>query len=309
MNNNNKAQLTILGSNSATPAYDRTMTSQALYMQEQWFLIDCAEGTQMQLAKYKIRAQRFNHIFISHLHGDHVFGLIGLLMSLSLNHRSEELVVHAPLGLKELIETQIRLTHSHLSFPLRFSISDPTRSERLYEDDKLSVDSIPLLHRVPTHGFLFREKPKLRNMSRETLLRLSIPVSAIPAIKAGGDWIDEKGQVHLNSSLTIDPPAPRSYAFCSDTLYSETILPFIEGVDLLYHEATFMHDMIEQAELTMHSTALQAAQIARAASVKQLVIGHFSSRYKDLAPLLAEAQSVFPNTILAIEGLNIGIGE
>lgn len=295
-------ELTILGSNSAVPAFGRFMTAQVLCIKERYFLIDCGEGTQMRMGQFKIRSQRIQHIFISHLHGDHIFGLIGLLMSYGLNHRTEALTIHCPPGLDIVIDAQLKLTKSTLSYPLYFNITDPSISQRILDDADLSVDTIPLKHRIPTHGFLFREKNSLRKILREKIEAYKIHFTDIPDIKKGNDWLNAEGKLIPNSELTLDPPKPRAYAFCSDTLYTETILPYIEGVDLLYHEATFMQDMWQQAEITMHTTALQAATIAQKAAVNKLLIGHFSSRYADLQPLLEEARTVFPETYLAIDG-------
>lgn len=294
--------LTILGSNSATPAYGRFMTAQSLVLKDRHFLIDCAEGTQIRMQQFGVKLQRINHIFISHLHGDHIFGLPGLILSMSLNRRTEDLCIYSPPGLKELIDTQLRISESHLGFTINYTETNPEISQRLFEDELLTVDSIPLDHRVPAHGFLFREKPAPRKMRREKIEEYKIPFQVINDLKKGADWVMPDGTVVLNEELTLAPTATRSYAFCSDTRYSEKIIPYIKGVDLLYHEATFMHDMLENAELTGHSTALQAATIAKAAEVKKMIIGHFSARYSDLQALLAEAQERFPNTELAIDG-------
>jgi ribonuclease Z len=295
-------ELRILGANSAVPAHGRFMTSQFLNIQQHYFLIDCAEGTQMRLQEFNCRPQRIEHIFISHLHGDHVFGLVGLLLSLGLNHRTEELNIYAPKGLEEMIEVQLKMTASHLNYPLVFHTTDPSQSQRLLDLAELTVDSIPLRHRVPTHGFLFREKEGESRMRKDKIKEYGLSVQEIKAAKAGEDIKLEDGRLIPNSELTLSPPKARSYAFCSDTAYDESIIPLIEGVDLLYHEATFMHELLDQAMITKHSTTLQAAQIAQKARVGELIIGHFSSRYADLEPLLEEAQSVFPKTKLAIDG-------
>lgn len=295
-------ELKILGANSAVPAHGRFMTAQLLNIQQHYFLIDCAEGTQMQLQKYNCRPQRVQHVFISHLHGDHIFGLIGLLLSLGLNHRTEALTIFAPKGLKKMIKLQLELSGSQLNYPLHFETTDPSCSQRLLDLPELTVDSIPLSHRVPTHGFLFREKKGKRRMRKEKIKEYQLSIPQIKAAKAGEDIQLENGERISNSLLTAAPPKARSYAFCSDTSYDESIIPLIEGVDLLYHEATFLHELLEQAMLTKHSTALQAAKIAQQARVGELVIGHFSSRYAELKPLLQEAQTVFANTSLAIDG-------
>jgi ribonuclease Z len=301
-------ELTILGSNAAIPAHGRNMTAQYLNFNENCFLIDCAEATQMRMQLFKVKALKVDHIFISHLHGDHIFGLPGLILSMSLSNRRDKLFVFSPPGLKMLMQTLFSITQSHLSFPVEFIETDPSVSTCIYENEKLSVTTLPLKHRIAAHGFLFREKPLPRKMLKEKIVEYSIPYQAIESIKNGADWVDAAGNFISNAELTSEPPKSKSYAFCSDTAYSESLIPLIEGVDLLYHEATFMHEMAAHAEITGHSTAKQAAQIAKAAGVKKLIIGHFSSRYDDLQCLLKEAQSVFPNAELAKDGSVFSMG-
>jgi len=295
-------ELTILGANSAMPAHGRHLSAQVLDVGEELFLIDCGEGTQIRMMDLKIKKHKINQIFISHLHGDHIFGLIGLLMTFELNGRTAPLHIHSPVGLKEIIDVQ--LNHEAV-YPLHFHVTNPEESVLLYENKSIEVYSIPLLHRVPCHGFLFAEKAKPANMRKEKIQEYNIPFSQIPAIKAGADHTTAEGVVIPHSEITIAPSPPCKFAYCSDTMYSEDIIPIIEGVDLLYHEATFMHDLLEQANKTMHSTALQAASIAKQAKVKKLILGHFSSRYGNLAPLLEEAKTVFGNTNIAVEGEKI----
>lgn len=295
-------KLTILGCNSAVPANGRFPTSQVLQVNNEIYLIDCGEGTQMRMNEQHIARGKINHIFISHLHGDHVFGLIGLLTSYSLNQRTADLHIYAPVGLQKMIDIQIKNTGSFLSYSIHFHVNDTTKSELIFSDKNVSVTTIPLVHRVPTCGFLFREQPKLRNILVDKIKLYNIDYQQIRAIKAGADFTTTSGQVIPNTELTTAPAMPRSYAFCSDTAYSEAIIPIIKNVHLLYHETTFMTGMEGWATKTGHSTAAQAATIAKKAAVGQLICGHYSSRFKDLAPLLAEARSIFLNTELGLEG-------
>lgn len=297
-------ELTILGSNAAVPANGRHPSAQYLDVGREAFLIDCGEGTQIQMMNFRIKRSKINHIFISHLHGDHIFGLIGLLMSMSLNNRKTPLHVYSPNGLEDIIRIQI---DKPLTYPLHFHVTNPETPELLYESNTITVRTIPLVHRVPCHGFLFEEKDRPAQMRKEKIEEYAIPYTAIPAIKKGGDYMMEDGRCIPNSELTKPAPKGRKFAYCSDTMYSEKIVPLIKEVDILYHEATFMHDCLEQAEKTMHTTALQAATIAQKARVRKLIVGHFSSRYKNLVPLLEEAQSIFEATQLAEEGALVRI--
>jgi ribonuclease Z len=295
-------QLSILGSNAAAPAHGRNMTAQLLNMRDHHFLIDCAEGTQHQFQRFGFKLQKINHIFISHLHGDHIFGLPGFLLSMSLNNRKENLHVFGPLGTKTYLDTCFAISQSHLSFEIIVHETDPQKSSLLFENNDLTVTGFPLLHRIPTQGFLFREKSLPRKMLKEKIEEYAIPFQDITKIKEGKDWISPDGKLIKNSVLTSDPPAPKSYAYCSDTAYFDQIIPVVANADLMYHEATYTHDLLEQAILSGHSTALQAGEIAKNAAVKRLLIGHFSSRYANLQCLLDEAKSNFPNTELAIDG-------
>lgn len=294
-------EVTVLGTSSATPTSTRNPSAQVLNVHERFFLIDCGEGTQMQMRKFKVKMQRIDTIFISHLHGDHYLGLVGLLGTLHLLGRTKQLTVYSPKGLKEIVGIQHEISDSHLNYSLEFVVLDTKKSEKIYEDDAVRVETIPLNHRVPCSGFLFTEKPKERNIIKEKLAEHKIPFSEIPNIKAGNDYT-VNGKTIPNSELTEKPPPSRKYAYCSDTKYDETILPYIKGVDLLYHEATFDKQKEERAKETNHCTAEQAARIAKKAQVKQLLIGHYSARYNDLNVLLDEAKEVFNNTILAVEG-------
>ncbi len=294
--------LTILGSSSATPTSDRNPTAQLLAHGEKLFLIDCGEGTQVSLRRMHIHFQRIKHIFISHLHGDHFYGLIGLISSMHLLGRTKPLFIYGPPMLKEILDLQLKASLTTLLYPLEFRETQADKPEVIFEDDLISVSSFPMLHRIPTTGFLFQEKPYERKIRRDVIELLKIPVHLIPKIKAGADYVAEDGCVHANSVITIDPPAPRTYAFCSDTAYFKDILPIIKGADLLYHETTFMNNREANAADKFHSTTGQAATIAMKAGVKRLLIGHYSARYDDLQPLLDEARVVFPNTELAEDG-------
>jgi len=301
-----KFQITFLGTNGAKPAYGRFPTAQIVNMQEHIYMVDCGEGAQMRMAEYHIKWGKLEHIFISHMHGDHIFGLIGLLRSMGLNSRTQPLYLHGPAELKPFIEAQLQYS-GPLSFPLHFEAVDASRHQCIYEDKVVSVYSLPLIHRAPTSGYLFKEKERPRSMIGEKINEYDIPYPKIPAIKQGSDLELPDGSIVDNKELTTAPPPPRSYAFCSDTAYNEALIPMIEGVDMLYHEATFTEEHRAQATETLHSTARQAAMIAKAARVKKLVLGHFSSRYNDLSPLLDEAQSIFPNTTLSKDGLALDI--
>lgn len=296
-------ELTVLGCNAALPANGRHPSAHILNCQDQLFLIDCGEGTQIQLTRYRVRVNRIRAIFISHLHGDHFFGLIGLLTSLSLNGRKKKLLVFSPPGLKPIIDLQLKTSGTHLCFELEFEeIKAHKEPHRIYENGSVEAFAFPLIHRIQTVGFLFREKPFPLNVDPERLAEYEVPVEQIPSLKAGKDFITSDGRRIPNSRITLPPLLPRSFAYCSDTRFTESILPWIKGVDLLYHEATFAEDKRLQAEETYHSTAAQAATIARKAGVRTLLIGHFSSRYLHVEPLLEEARAIFPETYPAEEG-------
>ncbi len=301
-------ELHIIGSNSAAFAHHRHHTSQLLSVQNQFFLIDCGEGTQLLLKKYKTRLSRIDHILISHLHGDHYFGLIGLLSTMHLFGRDKNLHLIAPPGLAEIITLQLRHSETWLSYKINFIEWAPGISEEIYENQSLTITTIPMDHRVPCSGFLFREKPKKRRINRKSLLDVAPSYLEIERLKEGDDILNADGSVRLENRLVTLAPNPRvSYAYCSDTRYNTEIVDLVSGVDLLYHESTFMEKMKRRARDTYHSTAAQAADIARKAEVKRLILGHFSTRYKELEPLLAEARAVFPNTELALEGVKFNI--
>ncbi len=295
-------EVTILGSSSATPIFQRHPTAQVLNIRERFFLVDCGEGTQAQFLKYKVRLSKISHVFISHLHGDHYLGLVGLLSTMHLQGRTNEIHIYGQAELMDVIELQLRLSMTRLRYQIIFHPIKHFAPAIILEDEDMVVKTIILNHRIPCTGFLFKEKPKPRKLLVNKLQQYNIPFSFYGKLKDGFDYRDLDGNIISNTELTIPSRAPRSYAFCSDTIYDESIINEIRGVDMLYHEATFMHDMVERAQTTFHTTSLQAATIAKKAEVKKLIIGHFSARYKELQPLLDEARTVFPNTELAIEG-------
>jgi len=296
-------EVSILGSNSAIPAHGRMLSAQVFNNDNRLYLIDCGEGTQFRLNELKIKKSKIRQIFISHLHGDHIFGLPGLITSYALLGRDVPLEIFAPAGMKAWLEACFEYSYSGVPYELTITEVDPTAHQIIYEDQLVEVYTIPLQHRVPTCGYLFREKETLPKIIPAQIDKYSLDIQAIKKIKyQGEDYVDADGNVIPNSEMTIPPPKPRSFAYCSDTAYSEAIVPYIKDADLLYHEATYMEKHLANAKMSGHSTAQQAAQIAEKANVKELVLGHFSSRYANLLPLLAEAQAIFPNTQLAIEG-------
>jgi ribonuclease Z len=295
-------QVTILGNASGGPFHGRHYTAQVLKVDNQVFILDCGEGTQMQVYRFRLKIDRCRQIFISHLHGDHVFGLMGLLTNWSLKKRSEALDIFSPPGLQELVETTLRLCAVRMSYPLRFHAVDAGRSAKVYENSKVEVWSIPLDHRSPTTGWLFREKPKPRKLIQEKIEAYAIPYALLPGIKAGQDLLLPNGHRVPNADLSTAPPPPRSYAFCSDTAPSDQVAALVQGVDLLYHEATFTAAHLAEAAISYHSTAAQAAEIARRAGAKRLLLGHFSGRYADEQQHLAEATAIFADTETAVEG-------
>ncbi len=297
----NKFSLTILGSSGALPAYGRFPTCQYLSIRRHHFLIDCGEGAQVQLANNGINIHRIGHIFISHLHGDHYLGLMGLLFSMHLQHREATLHLYSHPGLDEIILTQLRHAKSVLNFKIDFHVLHDRHSEVLFDDDWVTVSTIPLNHKIPTTGFLFREKPGSLRLDKAKLTP-NLTVQQLVTLRRGDD-VMEDGKILLRSKdFTLPPRPPLSYAFCSDTLPDAGVVKLVDGADVLYHEATFMNEDEDKARETRHSTTGDAARIALQAHVKQLIIGHFSARYKDLEPVLDEARKIFPNTSLATEG-------
>jgi ribonuclease Z len=292
-------KLTILGFNSAIPKKKSSPTAQFLEINNRHFLIDCGEGTQVQLRKAKAKFSKINHIFISHLHGDHVFGLIGLISTLQLLGKETPLQIFGPEGIKDFIMNQLFHTKANCSFDLVFNELNSKNSQLIFEDEKVEVHTVPLDHRIYTNGFLFKEKPKPRKLNIEEIRKHpEIEICDYENLKRGKDFQLENGEIIFNSKLTFNPEKPLSYAFCSDTRYKPEICEIIKNVDLLYHEATFLHELKEMADYTGHTTALEAAKIAKKANAGKLILGHFSNRYKDVSVLLNEAKTVFEKTIL-----------
>lgn len=294
--------VTILGCGSALPTRINYPSSQLLELRDKQFLIDCGEGCQIRMRQYAVKTNRLNHIFISHLHGDHCFGLIGLLSSFGMLDRTADMHIHAHPDLEKILRAQLDYFCEGMPYKVFFEPINPSRHELVYEDRSVEVYSIPLKHRVPCCGYLFAEKERERHIIREMIDAYQVPVREIARIKQGADFVTEDGRVISNERLTTPASPAIRYAYCSDTAYSEKIIPWIEGVDCLYHEATFDSSLLPRAKETMHSTALQAAEIARMASVRQLIIGHFSARYTNQQLLLDEARSVFEATTLAKDG-------
>ncbi|WP_034258091.1 ribonuclease Z [Altibacter lentus] len=295
-------KLTILGCHSATPRASAHPTSQVLEVKGHLFLIDCGEGTQVQLRRYKVKFSRIRHVFISHLHGDHFFGLVGLISTFRLLGREAELNIYGPKGIKEAITLQLKLGKSWTNYPLYFHELDSNVPQLLYEDDSLSVTTIPLDHRVYTNGFLFQEKPGDRKLNINAARKANIDLSYYNKIKQGFDVTNKDGKTIPNKEITFDPDPPKSYAFCSDTAYYPEIVPQIEKVTALYHEATFLEAHYHLCEPTKHSTAKEAGVIAKKAQVGTLILGHYSGRYGDLELFRKEAQEVFENVELAEDG-------
>ena len=295
-------KLTVLGCFSATPQKNTNPSAQVLDMGNNLFLIDCGEGTQVQLRKNRIKFNRIKHIFISHLHGDHYFGLAGLISTFRLLTREADLHIYAPKGLKEVITLQMKLADSWTNYKLIFHELSSKKSELIYEDDRVEVFTIPLNHRVYTNGFLFKEKPHERKLHLGKVEDAKIDRAYYRKLKQGFDVKNEDGIVIKNSEVTLAGPKPKSYAYCSDTAYHESIVPIVKNADVMYHEATFLEKLEHLAKKTKHATAKQAATIAKMANVSNLILGHFSTRYDDLSEFISEAREIFDNVILAEEG-------
>lgn len=294
--------VTILGSSSATPIYNRNPTSQALNINERVYLIDCGEGTQQQMLRFDVKPSKIDHIFISHLHGDHYLGLIGLLSSMHLNGRKKPMKLFGPPDLIKIINVHFEYSWTNLHYEIEFYPLQTDHPEIILDNNDLTVETIILNHRIPCTGFVFKQKRPLLKLDADQLEKYQVPRNYFFKLKQGENFVTDQGETVLNEVLTNKPENPKSYAYCSDTLAGDAYLQQIHQVDLLYHEATFMHDLLGRAQETHHTTALQAGEIAQKAQVKQLLIGHFSARYKTLDGLLNEARSVFSDTDLAIEG-------
>ena len=302
-----KFELHILGCGSALPTTRHFATSQVVNLRDKLFMIDCGEGAQMQLRKSRLKFSRLNHIFISHLHGDHCFGLMGLISTYGLLGRTAELHIHSPKGLEELLTPMLNFFCHTLAYKVIFHEFDTRQTSVVYEDRSMTVTTIPLQHRIPCCGFLFAEKARPNHIIRDMVDFYKVPVYELNRIKNGSDYVTPEGEVIANTRLTRPSDPPRKYAYCSDTIFRPEIVEQLSGVDLLFHEATFAESELARAKETYHTTAAQAARIALEAGVRQLVIGHFSARYEDESILLKEASAVFPNTILAKENLCISL--
>ena len=284
------------------PAYGRHPSSQLVEIQNQHFLVDCGEGAQMQLMKFQANLHRINHIFISHLHGDHYLGLMGLIFTMHLQRRVNDLHIYSHRGLDEIITTQLRYSQSAPAFPIYFHVLEVNRRQIIFEDDFLTIETIPLIHKIRCSGFLFREKQKARRIDK-TRLPEGLMIRQIANLKKGDDVLDDEGNLlYRNEDLTFPPRRSRSYAYCSDTAFSEAIAEHVRDVNVLYHEATFTEEESLKAKETQHSTGREAAMVARLANAETLLLGHFSARYRDLLPILDEAKAIFENSYLAVEG-------
>ena len=287
--------------------HGRNHTAQVIRFGQEFFLLDCGEGTQIQLRKYKVKASKISSIFISHLHGDHYLGLVGLLSSYHLSKRTEALQIFGPRGLNEIITTHFRWSQTRLNYPLEFTETTTEGKVTLLDHPQFTISSFPLQHRIPTTGFIIQEKAGLRSLIKEKLQESALPLEAIQQLRLGQDYVASDGSHYYAKDYCLPLASLRSYAFCSDTTFNPSLAPYFEGVDLLYHEATFKEADGQRAAETYHCTANQAGQLAQLAGVKKLLLGHFSSRYPDLNDLLAEAQIVFPNSILSEEGITYPI--
>ena len=294
-------KITILGNNSALPAFGRHPTSQSVSVFGETLLIDCGEGTQVQMSRYSVKWRRLRHIFISHMHGDHYFGLPGLINSMSLMGRTEPLNVYAPAELKPIIDQVLQVADTVLSYPLNF-FSLPDGVEKVVDHSLFSVTSFPVIHRIKCWGFLIQSKTRGRKIIPEKCAEMMVPLSLYEHLKLGEDVTMPDGTLVKNETVTDAGPEPHRYAYCADTIYTESFLDIIKGADAIYHEATYLHEDVERAKARYHTTALQAAQLALKAGVKQLLLGHFSSKYKELQPFYVEASAVFPNVHVTQEG-------
>lgn len=299
--------LLILGSSSASPTSEKNTSAQLLNISERYFLIDCGEATQIQLRRFNAKFQSIDHIFISHLHGDHFFGLPGLLSSMHLLGRKQEITIYCPKELKDVMDLMNKVSDTRFNYQVNWVFTNNDGLNLIFEDDKVEVFSFPLRHRIFCTGFLFKEKPLPRKIDKYKLDKFNVSNADIMLLKNGNDVVNKEGEVVKNDQVTFSAREPKSYAYCSDTIFNPKIIDFVKGVDLLYHESTFLNDKKERAEKTFHSTAEQAAEIAKAANVKQLLLGHYSARYGDLEAFIAEAKPIFNNCLLALDGKRISI--
>lgn len=296
--------VTILGNNSAIPTPDRHPTAQVVTYNDQLILVDCGEGTQMQLTRYKVRRSRIRHILISHLHGDHYFGLIGLINSLSLLGRTDPLSVYGPPELEEIIQLQLRSAATVLKFNLQFHALLPESTGLLFSEKDMEVHCFPTRHRIPCYGFSFSMQRRKRRLVPEQARVYDIPAAYFSRLQEGADYQRKDGTLVKNDWVTLPPPKGKRYVYCADSIYDEDLIPHIQGADLVYHEATYLHDLAQRAADRYHSTSVQAATLALKAEAKRLLIGHFSSKYTELEPFLEESLPVFPHTELALEGVS-----
>jgi ribonuclease Z len=295
-------EVTILGSNAAIPTLSRGTTAQFVQCKQRHILIDCGEGTQLQLRKFQIKYQRITTILISHLHGDHVFGLPGLISTMQLMGRTQGITIFGPVGIKKLLKTQLEAGGGYFQFTIDFVELEPHSSGLIFEDKCIKIFNFPLKHRIPTHGYRIQEKPALRKLLKEKFDATGVSIAYIKKLIQGEDIVDNRGVEVKSDDVTLPPIRTRAYAFCSDTAYSESVLPHIKDIDLLYHESTFLDAEAERANETYHSTAKQAATIAQKADAKRLILGHFSSRYKDLSDFKKEAETIFNNVSIPSDG-------
>lgn len=302
-----KFELNILGCGSATPTVRHNPSCQIINFREKLFMIDCGEGSQVMMKRMGLKFSRLSHIFISHLHGDHCFGLPGLLATMSLHEKGGNVTVHLPEGGKAVLEPMIRYFCNNTSYDLRFEEHNTTERGIIYQDNSLTIEKFPLYHRVPCAGFIFREAESLLNLRSDMLKYHEVPISKMHSIKSGEDFIKPDGTIIPNAMLTQPRKKALSYAYCSDTIYDKRVIKELSGVDVLYHEATYADDQADKARTRGHSTARQAGLAASKAGANQLIIGHYSKRYKDLSPLIEEATQEFPHVIAANEGLTLDL--
>lgn len=294
--------VTVLGNGSAVPTSRHNPSGQLVFYSGQHFLIDCGEGTQMQMIKFRVKRKNLDHIFISHLHGDHYYGLIGLLNTFHLMRRKEPLNIYAPADLKEIIDLQLKVANTKLFYPLNFHSLEDYSGELLYSDERLTIKAFPLKHSIPVWGFIFQETKKSRRLSKDFIKQFKPSIEQMLAIKDGGDYQTHDGILLKNSEITLAPYPPRSFAYCSDTAYQKATAGWIRGASILYYESTFDSSEKELAQKTLHSTAADAARVAKEAGVTKLLLGHYSARFKELDSLLNQAREVFPESYLSEEG-------